>query len=160
MDKIESLGESFSFRKSDKKRIRKKDLSRPPSFVSMFESLSEEEGINEDSTPYAHGETLEELLDEIHEVGDQLKGSANMLNIKKYRNAVKAFLEFVVNTMFRVEKKVSGVNVLKKKRLTLIRTVDRRLESLVAAILSGQAEQLDILSRVDEINGLIVDIIS
>ena len=159
MDKIESLGESFSFRKSEKKRIKKHKLN-PPKFVSFFESASSEELANEYSLNTNHDECLEELLDQIHERGDKLKDSATMVNIKQYRDAVKAFLSFVVDHMFEVEKKISGVSVFKKKRLTLIHNVDSKLESLVTDILRGQAKQLDILSRVDEINGLLVNILS
>ncbi len=159
MDKIDPLGESFSFRKSDKKRVKKKNL-RSPSFVSFFESASSEEAGDEYPSHTYHGESLEELLDEVHEMGDKLKGSATMAHIKEYRDTVKAFLSFVVDHMFEVEKKISGVNVLKKKRLTLVKKIDRELETLVKDILRGQAEQLEILAKVDEINGLLVNIIS
>ena len=49
---------------------------------------------------------------------------------------------------------------MKKKRFTLVKVIDEKLESLVAEILRGQSEQLKILERIEEINGLIVDIIS
>jgi uncharacterized protein YaaR (DUF327 family) len=37
--------------------------------------------------------------------------------------------------------------------------VDRKLEQLAAGILAGQHSQMDILARVEEINGLLVDLL-
>ena len=40
----------------------------------------------------------------------------------------------------------------------MIRVIDGKLESLAAHVLKGQAEQLDVLRRINEINGLLVDL--
>jgi len=62
--------------------------------------------------------------------------------------------------MLKVEQKESGINILKRKRFTSIRVIDQRLERLVADILQDQAEQLEILNRIDEINGLLVNLVA
>jgi uncharacterized protein YaaR (DUF327 family) len=41
----------------------------------------------------------------------------------------------------------------------LIQVVDQKLEQLAAGILTGQASQLELLARVDEIAGLLVDLL-
>jgi len=41
----------------------------------------------------------------------------------------------------------------------LIQVVDHKLEQLAAGILAGQRSRLEILARVEEINGLLVDLI-
>jgi uncharacterized protein YaaR (DUF327 family) len=46
----------------------------------------------------------------------------------------------------------------KQKRYTMIRVVNEKLEKLAAGIMQNQYSQMEILRRVEEINGLIVDI--
>ena len=77
-----------------------------------------------------------------------------------YRDAVKRFLKYALDRMIEVKEQISGVNVLKRKRFTVIKVIDQKLESLVWAVLQGQEAQMDILDRVDEINGLVVDVVS
>jgi uncharacterized protein YaaR (DUF327 family) len=50
--------------------------------------------------------------------------------------------------------------VQKRKRFTQIRVIDQRLEQLVTAVLQNQGKQLNILERVNEIRGLLVNLIT
>jgi uncharacterized protein len=108
-------------------------------------------------------EPLEELLDEVHMAGDDLKKSPVYKHIKKYRHAVQRFLRFVVDNSYAVSKaKLSRFQVLKRRgqpELTLVTVVNSKLDALAAGILQNQLEQLEVLARVEEINGLLVDLI-
>ena len=156
MDPIEPLAGGISRRKLEKK-IRGKQKSRIQSFSQLLghaKDAEETEGSVESSGDF------ESLLDEVHETGDALSGATNMANILSYRKAVQKFLRHTMRRILAVEQKMSGSNILKQKQFTLIKTINRKLESLVADLLEGQKERLAILERVDEINGLIVDLVS
>ena len=73
---------------------------------------------------------------------------------------MQAFLRHVVDHMLEVEETTSGVNLAKRKRYTLVHVIDGKLETLAASVLSAQREQLGILAQVDEINGMLVDLVS
>ncbi len=105
-------------------------------------------------------EGLEELLDEVNESGERLRESQSLENIRGFRDAVRRFLAFVMKRALDVSEHVSGSNILKRKKFTLIEVIDRRLEGLAAAVLAGQADQMEILRRIDEIKGLIVDLMT
>jgi uncharacterized protein YaaR (DUF327 family) len=161
MDKINPLDSGhYSFKRSERKKDKKRIALPKGRFFSLVESLKNGEFLSDPDGEGEHGRTLVELLDEVHEAGDGLKSAQNMQNIKKYKGAVKAFLTFVVDRMLAVEENLSGVNVLKRKRFTQIKVIDGKLERLVADILRNQAEQLEILSKIDEINGLLVDLLT
>ncbi len=156
MDRIDSLGSSSSFRRPGKKKVGKKSLAR-------FSQA--EESVKESTVPFAGflelsaaTGTVEELLDGVTEAGDRLKRSQTTEDIRAYRLAVKNFLRFIVDHVLDVEEHVSGVNVLKRKKFTLVRVIDQKLESLANAVLLGQSDQLDVLRRLEEINGLLVDL--
>lgn len=102
--------------------------------------------------------SVEELLDEVHLAGDALKKDPGMGAIKRYRDAVRSFVGHVVDRSYGVEEHSSGINILKRKKFTLVTVIDHKLDSLAAEILSGQRDQFEILRRLEEINGLLVDL--
>ncbi len=77
-----------------------------------------------------------------------------------FRESVKRFLAYVVKHALEVEEHVSGGNILKRKKFTVVEVIDRKLESLASAVLAGQADQMEILRRIDEIRGLLVDLVT
>jgi hypothetical protein len=160
MDRIESL-EAFYFSKPSERKKTKRSKPLPPSrFSSLLEAVRGESGqydLLEAPRPDA---SLEELLDEVHESGEALIEAQTLDNFKRYRQAVQSFLEQVVRSMVAVEQKVSGTDVLKRKRFTQIHVVNEKLERLVAETFQNQRRQIDLLERVNEIKGLLVDLMS
>jgi len=58
------------------------------------------------------------------------------------------------------EETTSGANIMKRKRFTLVKVIDEKLEALAASVLAAQKEQIAILAQIDEINGLLVNLVS
>jgi len=104
-------------------------------------------------------ETLRTLLDDVHAAGEDLKNKPLAAQIKRYKMAVRNFLHYVVENGYTVEERTSGVNILKRKKFTLVQVVDKKLEQLAAGIMAGQSSQLEILARLDEIAGLLVNLL-
>lgn len=103
---------------------------------------------------------LEALLDDVHSSGDTLKNKPLPDNIIAYKNAVRAFIRYVVDRSYTVTETTSGGNILKRKKFTQIQVIDEKLEQLAAGILSNQKGQMALLERIEEINGLLVDLMS
>jgi uncharacterized protein len=103
---------------------------------------------------------LEELLDEVHGAGDKLKENPNVDLVQAYKKAVRDFVHYVVERSFVVEQKTSGRNILKRNSYFRISVIDDALEKLAAEILRNQRDNLEILRRVDEINGMLVDLLT
>lgn len=104
---------------------------------------------------------LEELVDNLHGRGERLKEQPTLGNIKEYRKAVSEFLKYISKHALEAEQ-VEGARyhpLKKQKKYTLIKVVNEKLEQLATGILQSQFSQLDILQRVDEINGMIVDLL-
>jgi hypothetical protein len=78
--------------------------------------------------------------------------------VKKYKNAVKNFLKKVTNA-YTVEQQVSGNNILKRKQFTLIKVADTELERLGIGIMQTQKEQINILEKIDELYGLLLNLL-
>jgi uncharacterized protein YaaR (DUF327 family) len=103
-------------------------------------------------------EALQELLDDVHSAGDALRLRPLAEEIKRYKQAVRHFLRYVVSNGYSVKTESYLFNH-EKRRKVQIEVVDQKLEQLAAGILSGQFGQVDILARLDEITGLLVDLL-
>ncbi len=103
---------------------------------------------------------LEGLLDDVHSTGDALKERTHPDNIVAYKSAVRSFVRYVVDRSFTVTERTSGGNVLRRKKFTQVQVIDEKLEQLAAGILANQKNQLALLAKIEEINGLLVDLIS
>ena len=160
MDRIYSLDGSYSFNLSGRKKTRKKQSVKKRTFTSLLRGI-ERKGLFSEGTE-EHGDTLEEYLDEVYSAGDSLKDAQTLENIKQYKGAVRAFLSFVVDKIVQVEKKVSKKNILTGKQyvFTRVKIVDRKLEQLVSDVLISQTSQLQILQKIDEINGLLINLLT
>ena len=158
MDKVDSLDAAFFSKRSEKKTRKKAPVGRRLFGEAVREAHEAE--LSADGERGRGRRSLEELLDEVHSSGSELLEAQSMAAIRRYRDAVKAFLALVKDRMLAVEQKSSGTGVAKRKRFVQIQVVDRKLERLVAELLADQHRQLDILGRINEIGGLLVDLLT
>ncbi len=158
MDRIDPLtGSAIPFRQAEKKRVdKKKKVSG--GFLSTLQESSGAGTVMPDMD--LTEADLEALLDEIHSAGENLAEDPGMRNVMQYKKAVQRFLHFVVKNNRQLEHQEGArLSIFKQpKRYTLIAVVDRKLEQLAAGVLQNQADKLEILKRVEEIQGLLVDI--
>jgi uncharacterized protein YaaR (DUF327 family) len=161
MEKIESLDGSYLSGRSGRKKSRSTKKLKGRSFSSIVEKSAEEQSLLFDRGGQTrHSEDLEGLLDDVHQSGDLLVETQSMENIKRYREAVRAFLDYVVENMLVVEEQTSGGNILRRKRFTQVKIIDEKLERMAGAVLRNQGQQLDLLERVNEIRGMLIDLIT
>ena len=141
-----------------RKTEKKKESVKAGAFRS---ALKDAESI--DLTPAAEGLPFSEaeaaeLLDNVHEAGENLKRDPDGERIRAYKAAVRNFVHYVVERTYDVVEKSSGGNILKRKKFTTVVVIDERLERLAAEVLSAQRDKLDILRRLDEIHGMLVEL--
>jgi hypothetical protein len=161
MDKVDSLDAAFFARRSDEKKTRKKTRAGRRRFTDAIQEARGGETQNAElAGSGGDGRSLEVLLDEVHSSGEELLEAQSLQNIKRYRQAVRGFLDCVLARLTVLEEKTSAAGVRKRKRFTQIRIVDQKLERLVADLLASQHRQLDILGRINEIVGLLVDLLT
>ena len=158
MSKVDSIGESHTYKRLQKKK--KKKSGEVTRFNQIMRTVQNENRNIIDEVGDNHSNNLETILDDIFLLGDVLKEKPNLENVKQYKRAVKSFLDYILKNMFSLDNKTSGINIQKKKKYTIIQVVDAKLEKLVTEILQNQQDQLNYLNRIEEINGLLVDLVS
>lgn len=160
MARIDSLGEASPYIVPDRKKAQKKDKGRWRTFSQAVAAAARGEHPGDAAAGRRDRRSVEELLDEVFAAGGALKSAPTLEAIRAYRERVQAFIRHIVDHTLEVAESTSGGNVLRRKRYTLLRVIDGKLEALAASVLSAQREQLGILAQVDEINGLLVDLVS
>ncbi|MDR1107722.1 MAG: DUF327 family protein [Spirochaetaceae bacterium] len=144
---------------------------KPSRFFTLLEEAAEP---GEAPGEYAPSEAaVQELLDEVHSSGDDLKKRPFPEEIKRYKRAVRNFLHYVLENSYETENQLGIPNSLKsgfrgprgspraleRKSYTVVQVVDQKLEQLAAGILAGQVTQLEILARINEITGILVNLL-
>ena len=157
-------------RADDKKA---KGIRRDKSFSTIFDDLR---GKTADQLGPLHNlpvseETVNYLMDEVRSTGDTLKNRPLPEEIMRYKQAVRNFINYVVQNGFALERNEGIENKHKpgfrggiherndRKGYTSIQVIDKKLENLAAMLVSGQMRQMELVSRLEEIRGLLVDLL-
>jgi uncharacterized protein YaaR (DUF327 family) len=105
-------------------------------------------------------EKLTNLLNDISVQGKLLSEHMDIRDMKRYRGLVKDFLNEVVNRSH----KFSRENFLDRRGrhrvYGMIKLVDERMDELATALVQDEKDHLAILNKVDEIRGLLLDIVT
>lgn len=159
--------------KSETKRA--KGIPGDKSFSRVFDDLRGKtaEGLG----PLRHlpvtEETINNLMDDVRDAGDVLKSRPLPEEIMRYKQAVRNFINFVKENAYAIEHDEGILNKFKPqfkgrrntpeaeewKGYTKIQVIDKKLESLAAMLLSSQMKQLELVSRLEEIRGLLIDLL-
>ena len=103
-------------------------------------------------------ERLTAMMEEITRQGDRLKKHRDIRDMKRYRSMIKDFLNEVVSRSHDFSRE----NFLDRKGrhrvYGIIRLVDKNLDELAQALLQDEKDDLEILQKIGEIEGLILDL--
>lgn len=114
-------------------------------------------------TPNLKGdEALVELMDSLFIKGENLVKDPTLSNLKDYRNALSLFFKFVIKNSLNFDSIEGRLNprTFERKCYALISVVDKKVDDIARNVLGDQRKQFDILGAIEEINGLIIDLIS
>jgi uncharacterized protein YaaR (DUF327 family) len=98
------------------------------------------------------------LVGKIDEQGRQLAKKADIKELQKYRELISKFIREIVSSGYAFDKENSYETRRRHKVFATVNKINAKLEELAQEMLSNQADNLAILNKVDDIRGLILDI--
>lgn len=108
------------------------------------------------------GRSIEELqrkLEDINQQGDRLMRSMTLRELKLYRMMVKGFLEDTLRRGIKL-KETKGLDRRgRSKRYKIIEEVDALLVSIGEDLLQTEEGRLELLEKVGEIRGLLINLL-
>ncbi len=105
-------------------------------------------------------ERLTGLMNEITMQGGRIKKRKDIADMKKYRGLIKDFMNEIINRSH----KFSRENFLDRRGrhrvYGIIRLIDKNLDELAEELLKGESDNITILNKIGEIEGLLIDILT
>ncbi len=103
-------------------------------------------------------EKLGNMMEQITEQGEKIAKHMDIKDMRKYRELVKGFLNEVVNRSH----KFSRENFLDRRGrhrvYGIVKLVDKNLDELAGELVKEEKNHLEIVGRIDDIRGLLLDI--
>lgn len=100
------------------------------------------------------------MMKEIIQHGNKLAKHMDIRDMKKYRQLIKEFMNEIVNRSH----KFSRENFLDKRGrhrvYGMVKLVDKTLDELATELIKDETDHISILNKIDEIKGLLLDILA
>lgn len=128
-------------------KLSPKEKSRTQ-FLEKFEKIKSE----------SVKEELEKIFDKITAQSDKIGEKVYLKDILEYKKLVKEFLNVATSNSHQF----SNENFLDRKgrfrNYSTVKTIDRELETLTKDFINGQIDHMGVLKKMDDIRGMLLDI--
>ncbi len=103
-------------------------------------------------------EKLTVLMEEITQQGEKISKKKDIRDMKKYRSLIKEFMNEIVNHSHEFTRENFLDRRGRHRVYGIIRLVDENLDALAQALVRDEKDNVEILSKIGEIRGLILDL--
>lgn len=103
-------------------------------------------------------EKLNSMMEEITVQGDKISKHMDIKDMKKYRELVKGFLKEVVSRSHEFSRENFLDRRGRHRVYGIVRLVDKNLDDLAGELVKDEKDHLAIISKIDDIRGLLLDI--
>ncbi|GAA0708826.1 YaaR family protein [Paraclostridium ghonii] len=124
------------------------DIKKPKQSISFSDSFNK---VNILKTK----EEVDMYLTQIKDIGKDLANTRGYTHVIKYKQAIQKYLKSVVDYTYETDKKDSFWS---NNYFKTVKIVDEKLESLTKSVLENEKDNIDIISEIDDINGLLIDL--
>lgn len=173
-----ATNEALKNRKSEKLNQANKTKSKKFSDLLKNDEVQPEfqaNGLPPEILELSFDDAVVYLKDQVDNAGNDLSENLSPENLQKFKKSVSQFIKFIVANNFEVSTKrprrpqfTSPVNYFSnyntKARLkdpkVQVNIINEKLDALTREMLNTQMNNLKLLQQVDEIKGLIVDLLS
>ena len=110
-----------------------------------------------DLTKEKHLSRLAEMKAAIDEQGNRLGERVDVKEYEKYRRLIREFLDEIVSNGYTFSKEDSYASRGKHRYIATVKIVDEKLDELGKEVMKEQADTIEVLHRIDDIRGLLLD---
>ena len=102
--------------------------------------------------------SLDEILQELDEQGRKFQGKPTMEELVKYKALVRKFLDRTVKQSFKVQEHKGARKISGQKLYKQIEIIDQKLSDLTLCILQKEVRNINLMAKLDEIRGMLIDL--
>ena len=129
---------------------------------SVSNDVDREFGQNMDNKRAEGGfrEKLKNLLERIDIQSQKLSERMDIGELKRYRSLVSEFLDIALRNSSQFHKEHTLDSKGRHRIFAIVKNIDTELESLTREVLRQQKDNLNVLAKLDDIRGMLLDILT
>ena len=101
---------------------------------------------------------LEDMKKEIDEQGKLLSDRVDVKELEKYRRLIREFLDEIVSNGYTFSREDAYASRGRHRYIATVKIVDEKLDALGKEVMKEQADKIEILNKIDDIRGLLLDL--
>ncbi|MDN4608877.1 YaaR family protein [Sporosarcina highlanderae] len=105
-----------------------------------------------------HSEQITRLLGDISSAGDRLTRSRNLRDMAKFKMLVRRFLKETVDSGMGLKQSHTWNQYGEGSRLKIVQTIDEKLIELAEVLLDEEQTSVELLGKIGEIKGLLINL--
>ena len=113
-----------------------------------------------DLTQEMYTARLAEMKNDIDEQGKRLADRVDVKEYEKYRRLIRDFLDEIVSNGYTFSREDAYASRGRHRYIATVRIVDEKLDALGKEVMKEQADKIEILNKIDDIRGLLLDLMT
>ena len=110
-----------------------------------------------DLTQEVYAARLQELKEKIDEQGSRLSDKVDVREFEKYRKLIREFMDEIVSNGYSFSREDTYAARGRHRYLATVKIVDEKLDELGKEVLKEHADTIELISKIDDIRGLLLD---
>jgi len=103
---------------------------------------------------------LAEMRGEIARQGAILADRKDIMELKRYKQMLAEFMQEAVRFAYELKKKPGRDGRGRHKMYAIIKVINEKLDKMTQEILADQSEVLQLMADIEDINGLLLDLLA
>ncbi|PKG22454.1 YaaR family protein [Niallia nealsonii] len=103
-------------------------------------------------------EQFSSLMKHIDDTGNRLNKSQNLRDLAKFKSLVKQFVKEAVDYGLQLKKDQSWDQFGQGKDLNIVTVIDEKLISLTEEVMNKESSHLNLLNKIGEIKGMLINL--
>jgi hypothetical protein len=106
------------------------------------------------------GDALSKLSQDIVRQGEVLAQRYDIAELKRYKQMLAEFMNEAVRLSYEFNKRPTRDGRGRHHIYTIVKRIDEKLEKITQDILERQVDQIQLMADINDINGLLVDLLA
>lgn len=119
--------------------------------TAFIENLKESDNVR-------RHQACDELLRQIDSISENLKKAPTPSGVKKYRRLVASFIREAMSHTYELNEETHWDRSGNRKSYLTVRNINQALEELTDEVMNKEKKQIDLVAKLDEIRGLLLDL--
>jgi len=101
---------------------------------------------------------IAEMKNEIDEQGKRLADRVDVRELEKYRRLIREFLDEIVSNGYTFSREDAYASRGRHRYIATVQIIDEKLDALGKEVMREQSDKIEILNKIDDIRGLLLDL--